>query len=203
MPSKLSQNQSIFAYQRNTAEESEDQMIAKIITRAQTTKNIGVYLRWDVFCNTWTVRFILYFDPPGNKIPGMKTNFEANYSPLYEDFFDDLGINWLLFFQEKTAKIKSNIFNTYRHIFNHIGSAQRRFFSQFSILSPYKEIRMKNSSKSFFLQIFENFRKKVHQNPQQRSRCSYERRKKCQISIIRVFFTSAKVAPDCNAILLI
>ena len=33
------------------------------------------------------------------------------------------------------------------------------FSPQFSILPPYKQIRMKNVSKSIYLQIFENFRK--------------------------------------------
>ena len=31
-------------------------------------------------------------------------DFRANYSPLYEVFFDDLGTYWLLFFLENTKK---------------------------------------------------------------------------------------------------
>ena len=89
--------------------------------------------------------------------------FASNYRPLYEDFFDDLGIDWLLFFQEKTAKIKSSESETLRvQILNHIGGAQRRFLSNFClshVASSSKEICMKNASKLIFLYIFENLRK--------------------------------------------
>ena len=46
-----------------------------------------------------------------------------------------------------------------------------------------------------------HFQKKVQQNPQRSARCRYERKKKEEKKVkprIRIFFGSAKVAPDCN-----
>ena len=80
--------------------------------------------------------------------------FTANYSPLYEHFNDDLGIDWLLFFQEKTLKIKFGIFETLRgRIFNHIGSAQRPNFLHFPYYLPIRKYAWKTIQNQFFCQF--------------------------------------------------
>ena len=76
---------------------------------------------------------ISFDNPLVNPQIGKNTpDFAANYNSLYVDVFDDLGIDWLVFFQEKTMKIKFGIFETLRgHIFDHIGTVQKPNFLYF------------------------------------------------------------------------
>ena len=94
---------------------------------------------------------------------------------LNEDFFDDLGIDWLLFFQEKTMKIKFGIFETLRgRIFNHIGSAQRRNFLYFPYYLPIRKYAWKMVQNWFFCKFSKTsektayLQKKVCRNPPRR-----------------------------------
>ena len=112
-------------------------------------------------------------------------DFRANYSPLYDDFFNDLGIDWLLFFQKNSEKTKFGIFETPKwHIFDHIGSAQRRFLLYFPYYLPIRKYAWKMLQNRFFCNFSKTsektayLHKKVCQNPQRSSRCRYERVKK-------------------------
>ena len=68
------------------------------------------------------------------KIHRFLPNFDTSYSPLYEVFFNDLGMDWFLFLQEKTTKLISDVFQTFRHhIQRHIGTALSRFLLYFAL----------------------------------------------------------------------
>ena len=128
-------------------------------------------------------------------MPWFCPHFTASYSPLYEDFFDDLGIDRLLFFQEKTEKIKFGIFETLRgHIFNHIGGAQKRFLMYFPYYLPIRKYAWKMVQNWFFCQFSKTsekiayLQKKVCRNPPHHSRCRYERRKKGQTNKQNFFY---------------
>ena len=115
-------------------------------------------------------------------------DFRANYSPLYEVFFDDLGTDWLLFFQENTKKLKFGIFETLRgHIFNHIGGAQRRFLMYFPYYLLIRKYAWKTVQNWFFSKFSKTSekvafsRKNLGEYPGNQSRCRYDRRKKSQI----------------------
>ena len=118
------------------------------------------------------------------KIDWFCPNFGANHSPLYEDFFDDLGIDWLLFFQEKTEKIKFGIFETSKwYIFNHIGSAQRHFWLYFPYYLPIRKYAWKMPQNHFFCKFsktsekFAFWQKNLGGYPGNHARCRYRRKK--------------------------
>ena len=139
-------------------------------------------------------------------MPWFCPHFTASYSPLYEDFFDDLGIYWLLFFQENSKKkLKFGIFETPKwHIFNHIGSVQKRKFLYFPYYLPIRKYAWKMVQNWFFCQFSKTsekiayLQKKVFQHPQRIARAVVTNVEKKVKSTNKFFFTSAKFAPGCN-----
>ena len=90
----------------------------------------------------------------------------------------------LLFFKEHPKKIISCILDAPRgHIFNHIGTLQRRFLTYLAQYLHIAKYASKNAQNRFFCNFSKSsekvayLQKKVCQNPQHRSRCRYRRRK--------------------------
>jgi hypothetical protein len=108
----------------------------KVILKRSHILDFGIDFYYQLIFNNNPLLIILQV----GKIHWFWFYFTTNYNPLYEDFDDDLGIDFLLCFQEKTQKINSDIFETFRrYILNHIDGTQNRFWRKFSlsrILSP-------------------------------------------------------------------
>ena len=143
------------------------------------------WVKISAFFHAWGFNNVVIPHTVMKKIHWFWLNFEGNHSPLYEDLFDDLGIDWLLFFQKKTDKIKFVIFETPKwHIFNHIGSAQRRFWLYFPYYLHISKYAWKMLQIHFFCKFSKTsektayLQKKVYPNPQRSSRCRYRPRKK-------------------------
>ena len=133
---------------------------------------------------------------------------QSQVQPVIRGLFRRFGYGLTSIFSGESKKNNFMDFgDTQRAYFGPYRYPSEAFFALSRIVPSYSEICIKKRPKSIFLQFFENFRKNCLFAKKGMPKSStmvalslrtQKKNEKKVKSIFRIFFTSAKVAPDCS-----
>ena len=165
--------------------------------KSQTLSNdIRIYFdyfrRLSNFCHTWVFSSIPLVIPQVSKNTLILAWLYIQLQPVIRGLWRRFGYRLTSIFQEKTEKIKFGTFETLRgHIFNYIGSAQRRNFLYCPYYLPIRKYAWKTAQNWFFCQFsktsekFAFSRKNLGGYLEHWWRCRKHRRNKIKLTHLR------------------